>query len=136
MKIGITELIVIFVVALFVIGPDRLPAYARKLGQAMAQFRKYSAEATKDIKESIVEPLEAAQAPLREAVQPFEELDQSVRADMKELTTSFSEIGKPGKQSKPIVEQKPSETTENKNDNQENLTNTEKIDETAEDESL
>ena len=54
MKIGITELIVIFVVALLVIGPDKLPAYAQKLGQAMAQFRKYSAEATEEIKASVV----------------------------------------------------------------------------------
>ena len=65
MKIGITELIVIFVVALLVIGPDKLPAYAQKLGQAMAQFRKYSAEVTKEIKTSVVEPLEEAQKPLR-----------------------------------------------------------------------
>ena len=82
MKIGITELIVIFVVALLVIGPDRLPAYAQKLGQAMAQFKKYSAEATKEIKASVVEPLEEAQKPLREAVQPLEELDRAVRADV------------------------------------------------------
>ena len=94
MKIGITELIVIFVVALLVIGPDRLPAYAQKLGQAGAQFKKYSAEATRDIKESIVEPLEAAQAPLREAVAPLEDLDRSVRADVKELRTSFRDIGR------------------------------------------
>ena len=94
MKVGITELIVIFVVALLVIGPDRLPAYAQKLGQAVAQFKKYSAEATKDIKESIVEPLEEAQAPLREAIAPLEDLDRSVQADMKELKTSFRDIGR------------------------------------------
>ena len=106
MKIGITELIVVFVVALLVIGPDRLPAYAQKLGQALAQFKKYSAEATQDIKESIVEPLEEAQKPLREAVQPLEELDKAVRADVKELKTSFADIGK----EKPKAAKPPEET--------------------------
>lgn len=108
MKIGITELIVIFVVALLVIGPDRLPAYAQKLGQAMAQFKKYSSEAAQEIKTSIVEPLEEAQEPLREAVQPFEELDRAVKADVKDLQASFRDIGK----SKPKPAQK--ELNENK----------------------
>lgn len=104
MRIGIAELVVIFVVALFVVGPDRLPAYARKLGEALAQFRKYSEEATKDIKESIVEPLEEAQRPLREAVEPLEELDKTVRDNMKEVQDSFAGIGK--------TKKKPEERTE------------------------
>lgn len=63
MQIGMTELIPIFIVALFALGPDRLPSYAKKLGEAVSQFRKYSEEATWEIKESVVEPLEEAQAP-------------------------------------------------------------------------
>lgn len=94
MKIGITELIVVFVIALFVIGPDKLPAYARKLGEALSQFRKYSEDATKDIKESIVEPLEEAQKPLREAVEPLQELDKEVRDNVKDVQASFAGIGK------------------------------------------
>ncbi len=94
MKIGITELIVVFVVALFVVGPDKLPAYARKLGEALAQFRKYSEEATKDIKESIVEPLDEAQRPLKEAVQPLNELEREVRGSVKDVQDSFAGIGK------------------------------------------
>ena len=42
MKIGVWELLVVFVVALVVIGPDKLPEYAKKLGEALRQFRKYS----------------------------------------------------------------------------------------------
>ncbi len=94
MRIGISELIVVFVVALFVIGPDKLPAYAKKLGEALAQFRKYSEDATKDIKESIIEPLEEAQKPLREAVEPLTELDKEVRANVKDVQDSFAGIGK------------------------------------------
>ena len=37
MKIGTLELVVIAIVALLVIGPNKLPEYARKLGQAFLQ---------------------------------------------------------------------------------------------------
>jgi len=94
-KIGISELLVIFIVALFVLGPERLPIYARKLGEALAQFKKYSTEATQEIKESIVEPLEKAQEPIRDAIEPLEEATRSIQQDAKEVQTSFSSIGKP-----------------------------------------
>jgi sec-independent protein translocase protein TatB len=96
-RIGMTELIVIFVVALFVVGPDRLPMYAKKLGEALAQFKKYSDDATKDIKKSIVEPLEEAQRPLKEAIEPLSELDKAVRDNVKDVQDSLNSIGKPKK---------------------------------------
>lgn len=40
MKIGFQELLIVFIVALVVVGPDKLPYYAKKFGQAMAQFKK------------------------------------------------------------------------------------------------
>lgn len=94
-KIGIMELLVVFIVALFALGPDKLPLYARKLGEALAQFRKFSEEATKDIRESIVEPLEEAQRPLREAMEPVSELEKSVRRDVKDLKKSLNDIARP-----------------------------------------
>lgn len=47
--IGMPELIVIFVIALIVIGPKKLPDLARALGRGMAEFRR----ATNELKESI-----------------------------------------------------------------------------------
>ena len=38
--IGIQELIIIFVVALLVIGPDKLPAFSRTLGKWVAEIKK------------------------------------------------------------------------------------------------
>ena len=97
MRIGMTELILVFIVALFALGPDRLPAYARKLGEAVSQFKRYSEEAVREIKESVVEPLEEVQAPLREAARPLEDLDKTVKGSAKELKDSFAGIGKPKK---------------------------------------
>lgn len=97
MKIGLTELVVVFVVALLVIGPDKLPVYAKKLGTALAEFRKASENLTKDFKESVVTPLEEAQRPLREAIEPLEELEKGVRSDVREMQSSLNGIGKPKK---------------------------------------
>ncbi len=97
MKIGIQELLVVFIVALIVVGPDKLPYYAKKLGQAFGQFRKYTEEATKDIRESVVEPLNEAQKPLREAMAPVTELEKDVRKNVNEIKQSIADIGKPTK---------------------------------------
>lgn len=43
-NIGVPELIVIFIVALIVFGPRRLPELGRTLGKALGEFRKHSAD--------------------------------------------------------------------------------------------
>jgi sec-independent protein translocase protein TatB len=117
MKIGVQELLIVFIVALVVVGPDKLPYYAKKLGEAFGQFRKYTDQATKDIRESIVEPLEEAQKPLREAMEPVNELEKSVRDNVKGIQKSINDIGKPRKEDTPAPdaasqepEQTPAET--------------------------
>lgn len=95
MKIGFPELVVVFVVALLAIGPDKLPSYARKLGAALREFRKAAAEATRDVRENVIEPLEEAQRPIREAVEPLTELDREVRQDIRDIEKDFRDIGKP-----------------------------------------
>ena len=94
MRIGVSELILVFIVALLVLGPDKLPQYARKFGAALAEFRKASDAATREIRENVVEPLEEAQRPLREAMEPLEEIDRAVKGNFKEVKTSLEHIGK------------------------------------------
>jgi len=48
-SIGMPELLVIFLIALIVIGPKRLPEIGRAIGKGIAEFKK----ATEEIKESI-----------------------------------------------------------------------------------
>ena len=100
MKIGVWELVVVFIVALIVIGPDKFPEYARKLGEALRQFKKYSSEATKEIRESVVEPLQEAQKPLKEAMEPVSDLERSVRGEVDDLKKSIRDIGKPEAETK------------------------------------
>ncbi len=47
--IGTTEVLLILVVALLVIGPSKLPDVARALGKGMAEFRRMSADVKKTI---------------------------------------------------------------------------------------
>lgn len=47
--IGMTELIIILVIALLVIGPDKLPDLAKTLGKGMAEFKR----AAEDFRDNI-----------------------------------------------------------------------------------
>ena len=51
--IGMPELLVIFVVALVVLGPKRLPEVARSLGKAVAEFRRQSSEIVEELQAQI-----------------------------------------------------------------------------------
>ena len=55
-NIGFPELLMIFVVALVVFGPKRLPELGRSLGRGIAEFRR----ASSDLKNSIQREIENA----------------------------------------------------------------------------
>ena len=94
MRIGVSELIVVLIVALLVLGPDKLPRYARKLGAALAEFRKASDAAAREIRENVAEPLAEAQKPLRDAMEPLAETERDVKENLREAQDSLTNIGK------------------------------------------
>ena len=55
------EIIVILVLALIVIGPEKLPDAVRKVGRAYAEIRKLSAGFQSELHENLGEPLRAVQ---------------------------------------------------------------------------
>ncbi len=84
-NIGIPELIFIFVLALILFGPRKLPELGRTLGKALAEFRKASTEFRVTMEEEmrelerhakeletkaqeVIEPSEKALPPLEEPV--------------------------------------------------------------------
>jgi Tat protein translocase TatB subunit len=64
--IGMPELLVIFVVALVVLGPKRLPEVARTLGKAMAEFRRQSS----DIIDELQHQMRVEDEPVAKASKP------------------------------------------------------------------
>ncbi len=53
-SIGIPELILIFIIALLLFGPKKLPEIGKTIGKAIREFRK----TTEDVKKSIEEEIE------------------------------------------------------------------------------
>lgn len=80
--IGFTELMVIGVVALIVIGPERLPKVARTAGHLYGRMQRYVSTVKADISNEI--QLDE----LRKAGQSFKESVESVEADVQQQTTA------------------------------------------------
>lgn len=51
--VGLPELVVIFVVAILVFGPDRLPDFARQAGRLVRQVRTFTQAARDDIRSEL-----------------------------------------------------------------------------------
>ena len=65
--IGSTELLVILVVALLVLGPKNLPKIAHTLGRAMGEFRRVSTEFQRSLNTEIAFEEEAEKAKAKKA---------------------------------------------------------------------
>lgn len=65
--IGITEVLLILVLALLVFGPGKVPDIARGLGKALRQFNKYSSGLTSQFKEEFEKELGTAPAAQRDS---------------------------------------------------------------------
>ncbi|MEF9958452.1 MAG: Sec-independent protein translocase protein TatB [Niameybacter sp.] len=88
MKIGFFELIIIFIVALIVLGPEKLPLYAKKLGQALSTFKDYSGKFVEEMNTSIAEPL-------KEVSEPLQKIAKEVSEPLTEVKATINQIGKP-----------------------------------------
>jgi len=76
-NLGMPELIVIFVIALLVFGPKKLPELGKSLGRAMYEFKRSSEEFKENLEkevetEKIKQELLAQQTEIQKAVNPAE----------------------------------------------------------------
>ena len=76
--LGIPELIIIFVIALIVFGPKKLPDLGKSIGRAMAEFKKASEEFQESVREEMKEVEKTAdiKGELKQLEQQVGQLDQ------------------------------------------------------------
>jgi sec-independent protein translocase protein TatA len=85
-SIGMPELIIIFVIALIIFGPRKLPELGRSLGKSLAEFKRASNDLQRTLEEEIkleeqhtVEAPKAAVAPVAPA-QPAAHVEEPAPA--------------------------------------------------------
>lgn len=87
-SIGAGEVILIVILAIFVLGPEKTPYYAKKLGEGLGLMKQYSGKLATEIKENVAEPLS-------EVVQPLQEVSKEMREPFKDITDPLKEIKAP-----------------------------------------
>jgi sec-independent protein translocase protein TatB len=86
--IGFSELLVIGVVALIVIGPEKLPRVARTVGHLAGRLQRYVADVKADINREIeLEELRKMRDSMQQAASKFE---TSVQSELKQTETDLN----------------------------------------------
>ena len=91
--VGLSELMVIAVVALVVIGPERLPKVARTAGLLLGRLQRYVSDVKSDInREMQLDELKKLQ---QEVGTQVSSLEASVTHEMREVESSVSDVVAP-----------------------------------------
>ena len=90
--IGFSEILVIMIVALVVIGPERLPKVARSMGQWWGRIRRYLNKIKQDVNSSI--ELEELRETQRKFQAEADEMERSLRSAGSEINHSLSMLEK------------------------------------------
>jgi sec-independent protein translocase protein TatB len=99
--VGFSELIVIAVVALIVIGPERLPKVARTAGHLLGRLQRYVNDVKSDItREMQLEDLKKLQ---QQVADQAKSLEQSVSQQLNSVETSLNESIAQGIADKPAI---------------------------------
>ena len=95
--IGFSELMVIAVVALIVIGPERLPKVARTLGHLFGRMQRYVNDVKADIsREMELDELKKLQTTIQDAARSFED------SVTREVNTAEAELQKIAQEANPV----------------------------------
>ena len=87
--IGFSELMVIALVALIVIGPERLPRVARTLGHLAGRLQRYVSDVKADINREVeLDELKKMRDSMQEAASGFE---SSVNSELKKTETELNQ---------------------------------------------
>lgn len=104
-NIGFPEMVMIFVVALLVFGPKRLPELGRSLGKGLSEFRR----ASSDLRNSIEREIEASE--IEQSIAETQKATEKATYDIKQTITDTPKekketVADTPKESKETVESK------------------------------
>ena len=86
-NVGGCEILVILVMALLVLGPERLPSAGRQIGRALAEFRRVSSGVQSDLREALnADELLETVGSIRDAV----DIRGTIRNEISSVTSAFS----------------------------------------------
>ncbi len=96
-SLGMQEIIVIFILALIIFGPRKLPELGKTLGKGLAEFKKASNELKQTWEEEVrleKEKEEVSQIVKDSSIKPsdiVEDINKSVETTTKEITSNLNE---------------------------------------------
>jgi sec-independent protein translocase protein TatB len=95
--IGFSEMGMIAVVALLVLGPERLPRVARQVGQWIGKLQRYVADVKSDINRQMdMDDLRKLQAEVKDAASTLESsVNSAVSSAQSEITTLQTDLQSP-----------------------------------------
>ena len=91
--VGLSELMVIAVVALIVIGPERLPKVARTAGLLLGRLQRYVSDVKSDINREI--QLDELKKMQQEVTTQVGKIEASVAHEMREIESSVDNVAAP-----------------------------------------
>jgi sec-independent protein translocase protein TatB len=112
--VGFSELIVIALVALIVIGPERLPRVARTLGALLGRAQRYVNDVKADIQREVdLDELKNIQSTFQEAAKSVEQSVHQVGEELQSAGESLNQSvsGTPENKVEPTAAQPPAAAT-------------------------
>ena len=91
--VGFSEMVVIAIVALIVIGPERLPAVARTLGTLLGRIRRYANDVKAEVNREL--QLEDVRKMQKELAEQARVLEQSANHEVTKVTETIADSAKP-----------------------------------------
>jgi TatA/E family protein of Tat protein translocase len=91
-SLGMQEIIVIFIIALIIFGPRKLPELGKTLGKGLAEFKKASNELKKTWEDEVQldKEKEAVSQVIQESTQQTSEIVQEIRNDINQTINADS----------------------------------------------
>src|SRR5215470_7703427 len=98
-QLGFSEMLVIFIVALLVFGPKKLPELGKSLGKGIREFKK----ATEELKSSWEDQVKDISTPLNDVKRDIHNMGQDMKADFYKHLDTAPEPSQEVSQSVPVA---------------------------------